>query len=118
MTQEAHYADTTPPAVVHLDGCVMKIGRVAVLPKNPLHERSHPGTGTFPVCPIDGDVALETGQQFMGNDPHLLILSYVGLIYLCCQKDRATVSLNIPCLVVIFLPKYAKCALDAMRHGA
>lgn len=34
---------------------------------NPLRQYAHPSLGAFPVCPIDGDAALEAGQKLMGN---------------------------------------------------
>ncbi len=51
-----------------LDGGVLKIGRIAVLPQNTLHQNAHPGARTFTVRPVDRHIALQGFQQFVRDD--------------------------------------------------
>ena len=52
-----------------LYGRILKIGRIAIFAKNPLHKHPHAGAGRIPVHPVHGHVALDAGHQFMRDDP-------------------------------------------------
>ena len=48
-----------------LDGGVLEIGRIAVLPQNTLHQNAHPGARAFTVRPVDRHVALQAFEQLV-----------------------------------------------------